>query len=59
MENGASLTMYKGYTQYMPIWDNPGLPELNKSEGFDLWKKAGVRFLYQLYHKHIILLLTG
>lgn len=46
--------MHKGYTQYMLIWDNPELPELSKLEGFDLWKKAGIRFLYTLHDNNIL-----
>lgn len=49
------LTQHKGYTSYMPIWENYCLPELNKSPEFLEWKRAGLTFLYQLFEGETLL----
>lgn len=54
-ESVKGLTLHEGYTQYMPIWINPELPQLEKLEGFDFWNRAGLGFLYQLYDTIIII----
>lgn len=36
---------HSSYSQYMPIWDNPGYPELSKLEVFNHYKQAVVKNL--------------
>lgn len=39
-ESAREQSAHVGYSQYMPVWNNPLLPELNKLRGFDTLKQV-------------------
>lgn len=48
------IMQYVDISVYTPLWENIKYKEINKLEGFGVWRGLGIQYISQLYSNNIL-----